>query len=237
MIDHKCHYGCGNDAIMQNKSGNWMCNSSANKCPANRKRNSDRIKKLHIDGVILGWNDLEQNGKGNRNWKKGLNKSDPRVAANALAVSTTMKGKPGRLHSDESKMKMSAARLVVIAEGRHDSSGRKGHRGFYDGIYFHSSWELAYYIYQKEINGVIISRNTRKIPYYYGECIKHTIPDFIHPTDGLIEIKGYLFSERDTAKFEQTSYEVKYLFKQDIDMCLKYCTSIYGSKFWDKLYA
>mgnify|MGYP003351167361 CR=1 FL=1 len=39
-----CDYGCGNQAQFINKSNKLMCKASSNSCPANRQKNSNKIK-------------------------------------------------------------------------------------------------------------------------------------------------------------------------------------------------
>lgn len=66
--------------------------------------------------------------------------------------------------------------------GYRKGSGRSKH-GWYDGIHFDSTYELAFYIHNKSNN---IKRNYKRIPYrntYY-------IPDF-EMNNKFIEIKGY----------------------------------------------
>ena len=143
----------------------------------------------------------------------------------------------GRKMSDDARRKMSESRLKNILSNNVDSSGRRGHRGHYDGIYFHSSWELAFYVYEKEINNKRFCRNMKwTLSYTYnGKNYKYA-PDFIFE-NSFYEIKGYLFSDRDKEKFKQTSTNVIYLFKDDIKKHLEYCKNKYGKQFWKKLYA
>lgn len=236
MTIYKCHYGCGQDAILQNKSGNWMCSTSSNKCPVNRNRNSLAVRKAHSEGRIPGWNQLSESGLVNRAWRKGLDKTDQRVLNNALSVSKSTQGRKGIKHSKEAKLKMSEKRLQTIAIGKYDTSGRKGHRGHYNETYFHSSWELAYYVFQLEVHNILLKRNSEYFEYISNDRTYKTIPDFVLPDNTIVEIKGYLFSERDKDKFKQTHHLIKYLFKPDLDECLKYCISKYGKKFWETLY-
>jgi len=55
-VDGICSYGCGNKAKFINESGNLMCEPSANRCPKNRKKNSDGIKTAYSEGRMIGWN-------------------------------------------------------------------------------------------------------------------------------------------------------------------------------------
>ena len=47
-----CDYGCGKEALHQLKNKKWCCEDSYNKCISARNKNSDGIKKAHIDGRV-----------------------------------------------------------------------------------------------------------------------------------------------------------------------------------------
>lgn len=236
-----CHYGCGRVAIKQNKSGNWMCDTSSNKCPENKRKNSEKLKEAYSSGKRVDQKtlhaSLSEDKKKLMGWSKGLTKeNDCRVNAIASKTSNTMKGRKKEAFSPIHKKNLSEARLKIIQEGRYDSSGRKGHRGHYDGEYFHSSWELAYYVWKKEVFGNIISRNTKyRIEYEHEKMKYNYIPDFIENGD-LVEIKGYLWSQKDSNKYHQTKDKVKYLFKEDLIEAIQYCKSKYSNSFWEQLY-
>lgn len=69
-----CHYGCGNVALFRNNSGKLMCCASANSCPANRKKNSDKCKVVYKSGCRdqkALYNALSQETKDRMNWNKG----------------------------------------------------------------------------------------------------------------------------------------------------------------------
>jgi len=63
----KCEYGCGNDAKYKMSSGKWCCSSYYTKCPANKKKNSEGVKKAHKDGKLSGWDHLTYE---QRTWNK-----------------------------------------------------------------------------------------------------------------------------------------------------------------------
>lgn len=229
--DRLCDYGCGKVAQYQNKSMRYMCNTSASKCDANREKNSTGL----IASYESGKHPIS-NFAGKQNWRKGLDISDPRIKNNADAQRGKSKNfsKP---MSQTGRDNISKSRVKTILEGRYDTSGRKGHRGHYDGVYFHSSWELAFYVYIKETTNLKIERNTKYIiNYLFENLIRRYVPDFI--LEGkLVEIKGYLHGARDLTKYDQTKNKVEYKFEKDLQNELTYCKQKYGDKFWEKLYA
>ena len=127
------------------------------------------------------------------------------------------------------RSKLRDAALLRIDNGKMPSKGLKGR---YDGIWFDSSWELAYYIWMSEICQVKPQRNT-KIFFDYVDLTgvkRRTKPDFVLPTGELIEIKGYPNIHTE-AKIAATKDEVKFLFKKDLQEVLKYVRTKYGEKF------
>ena len=225
-----CHYGCGCQAKFRNGSGNLMCLTRSNSCPAIKEKNSKAISKAHADGKMR----TDFGGRKNT-WSKGLTKETDYRLKRMAELSIGRKILNRAPHSEETKNKMRDARNRIILEGKYDSSGRKGHRGHYDGIYFHSSWELAFYLWNKH-NKISVNRNHKRVfEYKSGEKVYSYIPDF--ESDGVYyEIKSYLYSKRDVDKYNQTKDKVVYLFKEDIQPMIDYCVSIYGKEFW-KIYA
>ena len=86
-----------------------MCCKSNNSCPANKKKNADKVAQAHKDGRI-------PNNFGNKQgWAKGLTKdSDPRVAkASATLQARIASGEyvpKGTPHTEEMKMHLSEKR-------------------------------------------------------------------------------------------------------------------------------
>ena len=215
-------------------TGKHCCSDSYQKCSAIKQKNSTGVKLAHKEGRVPGWNDLGE--RGNRGWAKGLTKeTDQRVLNN----SKIQRGKPKRGHpmSEKNKILARERRLKIILNGEYDSSGRKGHRGHYAGQYFHSSWELAFYVYETEVNHRRLSRNsTIMIDYVVdGKTFKY-VPDFITATGELLEVKGYLHGSKDIEKYMQSKDNVRYFFKNDIKLHLVYCEQKYSKRFWEQLY-
>lgn len=231
-----CSYGCGNKAFYMNRSNRLMCSPSPNSCPANKRKNADAIKIAHSEGRVPGWNKLSETIGLNRGWSKGLTmETDSRIKARPELHGKKF-GNSLHGHTEESKEKLRKKRLSKIAEGHYDSSGRKGHRGHYQGLYFHSSWELAFYVYQTEVLKNDVKRNsTTTIKYQHNKHSYTYIPDFI-VNGQLVEVKGYLFGERDQDKFNQSKDLVRYVFKDEMAIHIKYCIQKYGKLYWKKLY-
>lgn len=107
-----------------------------------------------------------------------------------------------------------------------------GKKGWYNGIYCDSTWELAFLFYHID-NNLYIKRCDEKREYIYnGE--KHTyIPDFI-TEEGIIEIKGR-YDKKAIEKAKQNPdiiiYDVKKM-KKFID----YVIDRFGDNFYEKLY-
>jgi very-short-patch-repair endonuclease len=107
-----CSYGCGCVAKFKNGSNKLMCLERSNSCPAVRKKNSEKIKKAHEEGRLVGW-DITRSY--NHGWSKGLTaETDSRVAK----AKATMRKKidsgeftPYKIvHTVETKAKISKAR-------------------------------------------------------------------------------------------------------------------------------
>lgn len=68
---------CSNEALYMTKGGKPICQPSANKCPAVRKKNSEALRQAHKDGKVPGWNDLAARGVPfNRGWRRGQRFAD-----------------------------------------------------------------------------------------------------------------------------------------------------------------
>lgn len=82
-------------------------------------------------------------GKGN-SWNAGLTKeSDSRVLKGSLAISATMTGKPGRLHSEETKKKISESRKEFLDKNPEMIPYKLNHssKQSYPEKYFHDVFE------------------------------------------------------------------------------------------------
>ena len=132
----------------------------------------------------------------------------------------------GKKHSDASKALMSKLAKENGNGGYRQGSGR-GKKGWYNGIYCDSSWELAYVIYCLD-HSILIKRNTEKRQYNWQGKIKNYIPDFIVENE-IIEIKGYK-TEEWMAK-HNCNPDIKVLYESDLETVFKYVKNKYGKDF------
>lgn len=99
----------------------------------------------------------------------------------------------------------------------------------YNNILFDSSWELYFYIYNKDIGNNII-RNTKSFPLNSGHVC---IPDFIVNGD-IFEIKGDFLKNQKNWIFKSECYKqnnIKVLFQKDILFFKNYVENKYGKKY------
>ena len=158
-------------------------------------------------------------------WNAGLTKdTDPRVQQ----ISDRMKGNKlwsGRKHTEEAKQKLSKALL----EYNHGDNQRNLHSkgGWFDGIYFMSTWELAYYIYQRD-QGILLNRCVERFQYTWEGKLHYYTPDFI--IDGVyIEIKGKEWP-KDLVKYQAVKdhgKQFKVLYEKDLKDCFNYVLTTY----------
>ena len=126
-------------------------------------------------------------------WSKGLCKeNDVRIARAAELIRGTMLAAYAagtRSVSDEQKLALS--RLAKQTKfGGYTPRGGRGKKGWYQGVWCDSSWELAWVVYARDV-GIEFTRNTQKFGYEYQGKAKSYIPDFILSTGEYLEIKGY----------------------------------------------
>lgn len=85
----------------------------------------------------------------------------------------------------------------------------------YQGVYLHSSWEVAYAKYLDEKN-IKWERPKNGFSYEYDEKERLDYPDFYLPEKNqYIEVKGYK-TEKDEVKWEDFQQDLKVLRKQDL---------------------
>lgn len=138
--------------------------------------------------LVKGTNNLK-----NINWRKGLTKeTDIRILHNIESVKNFYKTHEGpfkgKHHTDEVKQKLREQQQQIDhANIEHYSYCKKG---YYQGIFFMSSWELAYYIYMRDHGHSIVRCTTKYVYKYNGKEHMYT-PDFILDNKFIVEIKGY----------------------------------------------
>lgn len=134
------------------------------------------------------------------------------------------------------RQSQSVTKSIIEHDGCLNAGSSTTYRqGFYDGTHFDSSYELAFYVYLKEL-GVPICRNKNSFDYFYNGSWHKYYPDFI--VNGFyIEIKNFE-TECVIAKANSIPKCVKYrlLYRDDIKNCINYCKKKYGFRYWEVLF-
>lgn len=238
--DHICVY-CGGYADYKLKNGRWCCQPSHNSCPANRAKNS---AALHSGPCVDALRKAHEARRGKPSWNKGLTfdkmldldlstNEELESLRNRIRSGLKKARLDGRLTGRASTPELELARRQKIAAyakghsgGYRKGSGR-GKKGWYQGIFCDSSWELAYVIYCKE-NGKSIRRCDERRSYSFGGVKKTYLPDFV--VDGrVIEIKGY---QTEQWKCKQAANpDVVVLGKDEMQPILDFVIAKYGKDF------
>lgn len=154
-------------------------------------------------------------------WNKGLTKyTDKRVE------------KIGKLFSLNSKLGLHKY------NNRRRFCATKSKYGWYKGIYCDSSWELAFLIYNLDNNKKVI-REERGFEYIYNNKKHKYYPDFL--IDNIYyEIKGRDACPEITKikmqAVKDNNFDIKILYKKDIDKYIKYVKNKYNVKRVEFLY-
>ena len=241
IIPNVCAY-CGQYAEYQLKNGKWCCKKSANSCSANIKKNSEKIKSMYsedgkyFNGKIKEYYYTEES-RAKQGWSKGLSKHvDERLKSRGERLHQKYENgelTPSRLgdhHSDEEKDKI----VYGMSHFRPGKNLKGFKHGWYKGYWCDSSWELAFIMYNLD-HDIKFERNEQGFNYWYDGNFRRFYPDFI--IDGeYIEIKGYS-SEMTDAKIQWFPKDLilKVLYKEDMDVYLKYAIETYGIDFWKLL--
>ncbi len=113
--------------------------------------------------------------------------------------------------------------------GFKEGSVKNYKSGWYDGIHFDSSWELAFYIYNKEHNAKI--ERCKEVRKYIIDNEEHEFhPDFVI-NNQIYEVKG-IKSKNSEAK-QKYNQDIKFLYRNDIKQYLDYVIEKYGKNFID----
>lgn len=105
--------------------------------------------------------------------------------------------------------------LDCVVNAAMKPHGQQGKKGFADGERFDSQWEFAFYTYQKECVGAVVTRNhSDNFPYTdENGKLRKFYPDFI-VNGNYYEVKGWL-RPSDQCKMDQNP-QVTFVFGDDI---------------------
>lgn len=161
-------------------------------------------------------------------WNKGLTKeTDERIKRYALKCSKSLKGISTHKQSQESRIKISNTMKNNPNCGGYRKGSGRGKKGWYDGVFFDSQWELGFWIYCKEHN-IKIRRNTTKFYYKLNDITHYYLPDFVIDEKQIVEIKGYK-TELSELKASLVK-DIKVFYRKDLKNVFDYIKEKYNLK-------
>lgn len=157
-------------------------------------------------------------------WNKGKTAAtDTRVASNGKKISQAL---TGRTLTESHKKSLSKAGIDAGYGGYRPGGGR-GKKGWFNGIWCDSSWELAFVMFHID-NGIPIARCTEVRSYEYEGKPRSYHPDFV-ANGKIVEIKGYNSSQWQAKSLSNPDITV--LMFEDMKPYLDYAMSKYGKDF------
>lgn len=183
------------------------------------KSNPNRVKSVYLGGNKKGYVPVCAG------WNKNLTAIDnPALSNGAKTVKERYKGKPGRLHTEDEKL-----RISVKMRGNHNSDVNKtgrGKKGYYKGLFCASTYELAFVIYCLD-HHINISRFKGWYEYEYLGVKHRYYPDFIID-DVIYEIKGFWTPQVDAKTRAVTDRQIKILYREDMSEVFDYILKTYN---------
>ena len=107
-------------------------------------------------------------------------------------------------------------------------------RGYWNGKWYDSSWELALLVYFHDHN-MELTRNTKEFKYFFGRSKRPQWyrPDFILEDGTYVEIKG-IKDRRSMAKMNQFPFPIQMWGAREMKPYLDYMKRQYGDDWIDK---
>jgi len=228
-----CSYGCGKDAKYFFKTGKGCCEMSPNSCEGKRKKDSEN-KKGKFEGVpywsfsgrtlpLIPWNKGKK-GLYSDEYKKKISESLKKVSKGVASTPEKEELRRKKISESMKKNKLSG--------GLRNGSGR-GKKGWYEGYWCDSSWELAWVIYNLEHN-INFERNNIGFNYQYKGQERKYYPDFLIG-ETYYEIKGRRgfegLDEENKEKISQFNKNLVVLYMKEIKPYLEYVIEKYGKDY------
>ena len=194
-----------------NGSGDWVCKICNNVFTSRRELQRHKIEMKHYYQI----EDVEK-------WSKSVSKSLRLFYEN---------------ESDEHRRDRIAKSREIAKNNPEKFKGGvkrgcgRGKHGWYHGIWFYSSWELAYVIYCLE-HDITIARYKGSFQYLYHGKIRKYHQDFLVSGTEIVEIKGYV-TEQWKEKMSQLpkNIQISVIGSREIVPYLRYVVQKYGKDF------
>lgn len=107
------------------------------------------------------------------------------------------------------------------------------YRGYWNGKWYDSSWELSLIVYCHDHN-IELTRNTKRFPYTFNKKTEYYQPDFILADGTFIEIKG-IKDYRSKCKINNFHFPLKVCGIREMKPYLNYMDEKYGKDWRDKM--
>lgn len=210
--------------IHKSKKGGWDCPY----CRENfrTRRELARHKHIYHQEAFCAWNKGKTKETDER-IKKYSETSKERYRNGVLIAPQA-----GKSHTEEEKKKISEGMRKAKELGKN-IGGYKPHKKGWgkkckaDGVFFDSSWEVAYWFYCKD-HGIHLERNKKRFSYEYKGESHSYLPDFFDGTK-YIEIKGH---EDERCKFKYSAVE-NLVVVYDVSKEVSYMKDKYGKNWLD----
>ena len=168
----------------------------------------------------------------NGTWEEFTKRGNPRKCQICGKIFFTKLGNKNKTCSNKCYKKLQSinSKRNKLGGYKHFSGSNISCKGYYNGIYCDSTYELAYVIYNLE-NNINFKRCERVYEYTYkGEKHKYH-PDFELEDGTIIEIKGYVVDKRQlNAKIKSVKdRKIKVLYKKDLQYVFDYIKQKYGN--------
>lgn len=168
---------------------------------------------------------------GSTAWNKGL-RGDPRCKPSEETL-RKLRASP-RVYDSESPLEIERRRKISEYAKKHNGGKRhgsgRGKKGWYNGIFCDSSWELAFLMYHAD-HGIEVFRCDEVRMYEWEGRTRKYLPDFV--VEGTIyEIKGYISPQSLAKKFAHPDIVV--LGNLEMTPYLEYCVAKYGKNYISK---
>ena len=228
-----CQYGCGQQAKFKTKGGKNICSQSPNKCPANRKKNSQSVKMAHYKEPEKWRGHLT--GFASKQWRetslelyKLMHKRSGVTRKKKLQSGELIHYWIGKFHTNQTKEKISNKMYQRAQRGwSHCKYFEVFNPTTNEIVKVQGTWQLKYAVYlnQNNISWIRSRKVNLKYRLHQDDYLHTYYPDFYLPEqDAYIEIKGR-YQQQQRIKMERVIQQnkdktIKLVFKQELESIL-----------------
>ncbi len=228
-----CQYGCGQEAKFINKSGKHTCSKYNAQCPANRKKNSQGVKKAHQKepekwmGHLTGFASKQWRDNNPESFdlmqKQGRTTHKKRLQSGELIPYWL-----GKHHTNQTKEKISEKMYQRTQRGwSHCKYFEVFNPTTNEIVKVQGTWQLKYaeYLNQNNISWIRSRKINLKYRLHQDDYLHTYYPDFYLPEqDVYIEIKGR-YQQQQRIKMERVIQQnkdktIKLVFKHELESLL-----------------